>query len=38
VAHGPLLCVANPLLKEYFIIEKNGRIVIILSLKLRFRM
>jgi hypothetical protein len=28
----------NPLLKEYFIIEKNGRIVKILSLKLRFRM
>jgi hypothetical protein len=28
----------NPLLKEYFIIEKNGRIVRILSLKLKFRM
>jgi hypothetical protein len=33
VAHPPLLSVANPLLKEYFIIEKNGRIVKILSIE-----
>jgi hypothetical protein len=38
VAHPPLPSVANPLLKEYFIIEKNGRIVKILSFKSRFRM